>query len=123
MKLTLENAKFAVVRTAFHGGGIVSLHMSAKQAIKRAIRECTPGCMCGCAEVFPILRGREAAQELHSEYKAIAYDTGRDIGEIIPSIHQNRMVGMLTNHYYDPTYLQDLSDVRTGDESPYEYVL
>ena len=34
MKLNENNAKFAVVASAFHGGGVISFHNSLKAALK-----------------------------------------------------------------------------------------
>lgn len=40
-----------VVRTEFHGGGVVSRHRSAAAAIKRRRAIPAGGCQCGCARV------------------------------------------------------------------------
>lgn len=42
-----------VVRTAFHGGGRISSHQTARRAIERARRESAADCTCGCAGVVP----------------------------------------------------------------------
>lgn len=42
---------WAVVRTAFHGGGIVSRHYTDAAAHKAAKRIATGDCTCGCAGV------------------------------------------------------------------------
>ena len=84
MKLDEKNARFAVIATAFHGGGVISFHKSLKAAL-RADKESTQGgCTCGCCAVVPITR--EARRELAkidycdgSEitlYKDLPYYTG-----------------------------------------------
>lgn len=54
MRLTENNAKFAVVKTAFHGGGILSLHISAEAAERAARKYKQNDCKCGCCRVVPI---------------------------------------------------------------------
>jgi len=44
--------KYYVVRTAFHGGGIVSRHLSRERAEAAARRYRAKDCICGCAGVF-----------------------------------------------------------------------
>lgn len=56
MKLTEKNAKFAVVATAFHGGGVISYHNSLAEAIKAERKATSPCCLCGCCKVVPITR-------------------------------------------------------------------
>ena len=63
MKLTEKNARFAVVRTAFHRGGTVSFHRSL-QAAERAARRARVGeCCCGCCGVVPVTV--DAWREMH----------------------------------------------------------
>ena len=62
MKLNENNSKFAVVKTAFHGGGIVSYHNSLAEAIKSERKYASGGCICGCCRVIPITE--EARKEL-----------------------------------------------------------
>ena len=51
-KLTEETARYAIVKTAFHGGGTISFHRSLDAAIKAANRYINAGnCSCGCAGV------------------------------------------------------------------------
>lgn len=72
MKLDEKNARFAVIATAFHGGGVISFHKSLKAAL-RADKESTQGgCTCGCCAVVPITREarRELARAEYSEYSA-----------------------------------------------------
>jgi hypothetical protein len=47
-----------VVRTRFHGGGIVSTHRSLLAALRAARKQTISGCTCGCCGVVP------ASQEL-----------------------------------------------------------
>lgn len=44
--------RWAVVRTAFHGGGVVSRHKTATAAILKA-RSGRSDCSCGCFAVVP----------------------------------------------------------------------
>ncbi len=50
----MKNAKYAVVRTAFHGGGIISLHKSLAAAEKSVKKYKNSECSCGCCAVIPI---------------------------------------------------------------------
>lgn len=50
----MENAKYAVVRTAFHGGGVESVHKSLTAAERAAKAYRKSGCECGCCAVIPI---------------------------------------------------------------------
>lgn len=50
MKLNEKNSKFCVVRTGFHGGGIVSFHISLNAALKSKNNNIYPGCDCGCCD-------------------------------------------------------------------------
>lgn len=54
MKLTEKNARFAVVKTAFHNGGTISFHTSLDSALKVQRRYSSGGCTCGCCSVCPI---------------------------------------------------------------------
>jgi len=54
MKLTEKNARFAVVRTAFHNGGTVSFHTSLEAAMKAKRSYQNTDCICGCAGVVPV---------------------------------------------------------------------
>ena len=54
MKLTEENARFAVVKTAFHNGGTVSFHVSLDEAMKAKKKLQRGDCVCGCAGVVPV---------------------------------------------------------------------
>jgi hypothetical protein len=54
MKLTENNARFAVVKTAFHNGGAVSFHNSLEAAMKAKKKLQRGECVCGCADVVPV---------------------------------------------------------------------
>ena len=74
MRLNEKNAKFAVVKTAFHGGGIVSYHNSLDEALKSERKYASGDCTCGCCRVIPITG--EAQKELFergysSQYAAL----------------------------------------------------
>lgn len=62
MKLTAENSKFAVCKTAFHNGGTILFTNSLKRAIDVAAAECSGDCQCGCAGVVAITK--EARTEM-----------------------------------------------------------
>ena len=62
MKLNEKNARFAVVKTAFHGGGVISYHNSVVEAIKADKKFSSGSCICGCCRVIPITE--EARKEL-----------------------------------------------------------
>ena len=85
MKLTEKNSKFAVVKTAFHGGGVISYHNSLTEALKSERKYASGGCTCGCCRVIPITR--EAREELFEQsyctqravlLEDIPYYTGND---------------------------------------------
>lgn len=71
MKLSENNARFAVVYNAFHGGGVTSYHasLSAAEAAQRRAR--VGGCCCGCCAVVPITP--DAAAEMHRAWEAAGY--------------------------------------------------
>ena len=62
MKLNEDNAKFAIVKTAFHGGGTASFHNSLDAAIKARRKIKNPNCTCGCCAIVPITE--EARREM-----------------------------------------------------------
>ena len=85
MKLTEQNSKFAVVKTAFHGGGVISYHNSLEKALKVDKKFSSGSCICGCCRV--ILITEEARKELskkgycslHADLlKEIPYYTGNE---------------------------------------------
>ena len=65
MKLNEKNARFAVVKTAFHGGGVISYHRSITEALKADKKFSSGGCTCGCCRVIPITE--EAREELFEQ--------------------------------------------------------
>ena len=62
MKLTENNSKFAVVRTAFHGGGFVKFTNSLNVAKRILAQTISSDCTCGCADIVPVTE--EGASEL-----------------------------------------------------------
>jgi len=64
MKLTENNAKFAIVKTAFHGGGTISFHNSLESAIKAEKQNTSETCTCECCGIVPITA--EAKKEMLS---------------------------------------------------------
>ena len=54
MKLTEKNARFAVVKTAFHNGGTISFHNSIYEALRVERKYGSGECKCGCCSVVPI---------------------------------------------------------------------
>jgi hypothetical protein len=79
MKITSKNTKYAVVRTAFHGGGVVSVHKSLAAAEKAAKKYRNPECSCGCCAVAPITD--EARKEMPNH--------GRDMcGQLLPLLEE-----------------------------------
>ncbi len=50
---------YLVVRSAFHGGGIVSRHRSLKAAARAVVEERNAECCCGCAGIVPASREDE----------------------------------------------------------------
>ena len=66
MKLDETNARFAVVKTAFHNGGTVSFHKSWDAAVKSMERWIgNSSCTCGCAAVVPVTL--EAQKEIRAK--------------------------------------------------------
>ena len=63
--------RWAVVRTAFHGGGVVSKHKSATAALLKA-RSGKSDCTCGCFTVIPASKidSLPYASECRSPYTA-----------------------------------------------------
>lgn len=110
----MEEAKFAVVRTAFHKGGTIKFHRSLREAQKTAISNLHPGCMCHCCEIFPL--NETAAEELLSYYQDLAYTQDVALQELLPRVHRN------SGHEWEPTYYNELKDYIDGNESPYQFV-
>lgn len=61
MKLSEKNAKYAIVKTAFHAGGTLSFHNSLEAANRKAVNF-RGTCMCGCCAVVPVTA--EAREEM-----------------------------------------------------------
>lgn len=61
MKLSEKNARYAIVKTAFHNGGTLSFHISLSAAEKKA-SDFRGDCKCGCCEVVPVTA--EAREEM-----------------------------------------------------------
>lgn len=75
MKLNENNAQFAVVSTAFHGGGTISFHTSLNAAMISENKNTSKTCNCGCCSVIPIT---ESAKE---EMLELCDDNGERIWE------------------------------------------
>lgn len=52
----MKDAKFVLMATKFHGGGIISSHRSEVAAERAERRWKVTGCTCGCCRVIPIGR-------------------------------------------------------------------
>ena len=66
-QLTEDNAKFAVVRTAFHGGRAIAFTNDIDEAYEIRKQNRSRDCTCGCCNVVPITT--EAAKELVQRWK------------------------------------------------------
>ena len=73
-KLDAGNANFAVVKTAFHGGGVITYHVSLNSAIKSARVFRADSCNCGCCAVVPITEA--ARQEMKTAEDELLYKQG-----------------------------------------------
>ena len=62
MKLNENNAKFAIVQTAFHGGGVVKFTNSLNYAKRILAQVISSDCTCGCADIVPVTV--EGAEEI-----------------------------------------------------------
>jgi len=67
MKLTENNARFAVVATAFHKGGTISFHNSLDAAIKARNKFAGNSCECGCAGVVPVTEEAKAVMKSYRD--------------------------------------------------------
>lgn len=91
--MAIKNAKYAVVRTAFHGGGVISSHKSLAAAERAAKKYRSVGCVCGCCAVIPITA--QAREEMPN--------TGRDdCGELIPLLDN---IPIYTGNEFSPYVL------------------
>ncbi len=50
---TRNGIRYYVVRTAFHGGGVVSQHRCLAAAYRSADKHSRGECTCGCCDVIP----------------------------------------------------------------------
>ena len=98
MKLNESNAKFAVVKTAFHNGGALSFHNSLDEAIKQAKKLQRGECVCGCADVVPV------TEEARKEYM-----NARD-----------KWNNPIYSGYAVPALYADLPEWAPGKFSPYQ---
>lgn len=80
MKLNENNANFAVVGTAFHGGGVISYHKSLRAAERSARCSVVGECDCGCCGVVPITES--ARREMMQFYRYNIRDDIRLLHEI-----------------------------------------
>lgn len=79
MQITSKSAAYAVVRTAYHGGGVESVHRSLAAAERAAEAYRSAGCTCGCCAVIPITAQARQAMPDH----------GRDdCGVLIPLLFE-----------------------------------
>ena len=63
MKLDASNAKFAVIRMAFHGGGTIAFSNSLERAMRIERENTASDCCCGCCAVVPVTE--EAMEEMN----------------------------------------------------------
>lgn len=63
MKLNETNAKFAVIRTAFHGGGTIAFSNSLERAMRIKRENTGSDCDCGCCRIVPVTE--EALEEMN----------------------------------------------------------
>lgn len=88
----MKNAKYAVIRTAFHGGGVISSHKSLAAAEKAAKKYKSPDCSCGCCAVVPITNeereempnyGRDMCEHLLPLLQEIPAYTGNEFSPYV----------------------------------------
>ena len=90
----MKNARYAVVRTAFHGGGVISSHKSLAAAEKAAKKYRNPECSCGCCAIVPITA--EAREEMP--------DHGRDMcGQLLKLLEE---IPEYTDNNFSPYVLR-----------------
>ena len=61
MRLTEATAEYAILKTAYHGGGIIGFSNSLTSALKTAKKHTNSHCSCGCCGVVPITPEAQAA--------------------------------------------------------------
>ena len=98
MKLNEQNARFAVVGTAFHNGGTYSFHNSLEAALREKHKHQSDTCKCGCADVVPV------TEEARKEYMN-ARDTWNN---------------PIYSGYAAPALYADLPEWEPGKFSPYQ---
>lgn len=78
--MTKAGINYVVVRTKFHGGGIVSKHKTIEGAVRAAKKYRGSSCTCGCCNIVPTsIFARKALQEVFSD--GMGYVAGFYIGE------------------------------------------
>lgn len=87
MKKLRKETRYVVVRTRFHGGGIVSCHTSLEAAVKAAHRTMTSECVCGCAHVVSVTSSDLEAFRREVDRDGYAY--GVYIGEPFDVVFAN----------------------------------
>lgn len=93
MKITEKNAKFAIVRTAFHGGGAASFHNSLVAAERALKKEILKSCQCGCAAIVPITTA--AREEMEKAGYEPFYDEKRKLYDELPSYEAGKHYGTI----------------------------
>lgn len=65
-----KTSKFAVVRTAFHGGGVVKFtnSIAVAERIERVVKKHNSDCTCGCCEIVAV--NKTGRKELYEHYKS-----------------------------------------------------
>lgn len=63
MKLNETNAKFAVIKTAFHGGGTIAFSNSLERAMRIKRENTGSDCECECCRIVPVTE--EALKEIN----------------------------------------------------------
>lgn len=92
--MAMKNAKYAVVSTAFHGGGVISSHQSLAASEKAAKKCRIANCECGCCAVVPI--ATQAREEMPNH--------GRDICDnLIPLLEE---IPVYTGNEFSPYVLR-----------------
>lgn len=54
MRLTEKNSKYAIVRTAFHGGGVIAYTNSSAVAQRVQRKNTQQQCDCGCCAIVTV---------------------------------------------------------------------
>lgn len=97
-KLTKNNSKYAIVRTAFHGGGVIAFSNSLENAKRIERKNTISCCCCGCCAVVPITE--EAKSDLIDFICCDEYTFGyRDYLEEEMSLYDELAFYNGNNHY------------------------